>query len=72
MAFQDSLEGLIRDCAATALAHGELPPDDDPRRLAFELGAVILAADAGFVLHDDPRVLDLAREVVERRLGVSA
>lgn len=72
VAFQDALGALIRDCATTAVARGELEPDDDPERVAFELGAVILAADAGFVMRDDPGVLDLAREVVRRRLGVPA
>jgi len=28
----------------------------------------MLATDASFVLHDDPAVLDLARQVVRRRL----
>jgi hypothetical protein len=48
----------------------ELPADEDPDRLAFELNGIILAADANFVLQDNPAVLDLARQVVHRRLGV--
>jgi hypothetical protein len=35
------------------------------------VNGIILAADANFVLHDDPAVLDLARQVVHRRLGLS-
>ena len=30
----------------------------------------MLAADTNFVLHDDPAVLDLARQIVHQRLGV--
>ena len=29
-----------------------------------------LAADTNFVLHDDPAVLNLARQIVRQRLGV--
>jgi hypothetical protein len=46
----------------------ELPADDDPGLLAFELNGVILATDAD--LPDNPAVLDLARQVVHRRLGL--
>ncbi|MBV9796024.1 MAG: hypothetical protein JO016_19020 [Actinobacteria bacterium] len=35
---------------------------------ALELNGIMLATDASFVLHDDPAVLDLARQVVRRRL----
>jgi AcrR family transcriptional regulator len=69
--FQAGFVGLLRGFAATAIEQGELPADDDPARLAFELNGIILAADASFVLHDDPAVLDLARQVVRRRLGLN-
>ena len=48
------------------------PPARTLTRLAFELNGIILAADANFVLHDDPAVLDLARQVVHRRLGLGS
>lgn len=60
----------LRSFAATAIAQGELPADEDPERLAFELHAILLGADTKFVLHDDSAVLDLARQVVRRRLGL--
>ena len=60
---------LLRGFAATAIEQHELPAREDPDRLAFELNGIILAADTNFVLHDDPAVLDLARQVVHRRLG---
>ena len=62
---------LIRGFVATAIEQHELPADENPDGLAFELNGVILAADANFVLHDDAAVLDLARQVVRRRLGLS-
>jgi AcrR family transcriptional regulator len=71
-AFQARFVALIRQFAATALEQNELPASEDPDRLAFELNGMILAADASFVLHDDPAVLDLAREVVHRRLGLDS
>lgn len=69
-AIQHDFTALLELFAATALEQHELPPDEDPARLAFELHAVLLGADSKFVLHDDPAVLDLARQVVRRRLGL--
>jgi AcrR family transcriptional regulator len=72
VAFQSGFVALIRGFAATAMAREELPADEDPDRLAFELNGIILATDASFVLQDNPAVLDLARQVVRRRLGLDA
>jgi hypothetical protein len=69
--FQSQFVGLIRGFAAAAIDQHELPATDDPDRLAFEVNGIILAADASFVLHDDPAVLDLARQVVYQRLGLA-
>jgi AcrR family transcriptional regulator len=68
--FQTGFVDLLRGFAATAIEQQELPADEDPGRLAFELNGIILATDANFVLHDNPAVLDLARQVVRRRLGL--
>jgi AcrR family transcriptional regulator len=67
---QSGFVALVRGFAATALEQQELPAWEDPDRLAFELYGVMLAADANFVLHDDPTVLDLARQIVRQRLGL--
>ena len=69
-AIQSGFAALLRGFAATALEQHELPAGEDPDRLAFELHAILLAADTKFVLHDDPTVLDLARQVVHQRLGL--
>lgn len=69
-ALQSGFAALIRGFAATALDRHELPAREDPDRLAFELHGIMLAADTNFVLHDDPAVLNLARQIVHQRLGV--
>ena len=69
--FQSRFGDLIRGFAAAALARNELPDGENPDRLAFELNGILLAAHTNFVLHDDPAVLDLARQIVRQRLGVS-
>ncbi|HEV2537436.1 MAG TPA: hypothetical protein VGU21_07995 [Streptosporangiaceae bacterium] len=68
-AMQAQFGELIRGFAAVAAARNELP-GEDPGRLAFELNGIMLAADTNFVQHDDPAVLDLARQIVRQRLGV--
>jgi AcrR family transcriptional regulator len=69
-AIQSGFVALLRGFVATALEQQELPAREDPDRLAFELHAILLAADAKFVLQDDPAVLDLARQIVHQRLGL--
>src|SRR6201996_9428834 len=69
-AFQAGFAGLIRGCVITAIEQGELPSDEDPVQLTFEMNGLILATDASFVLRGAPAVLDLARQVVHRRLGL--
>jgi AcrR family transcriptional regulator len=70
VAFQKGLVSLIKGFTVTAMEQGELAATESPDQLAFELNGIILAADASFVLHDDPAVLDLAHQVVRRRLGL--
>jgi AcrR family transcriptional regulator len=69
-ALQAGFIALIRGFAATAVEQHELPAREDPDRLAFELHGIMLAADTSFVLHDDPAVLNLARQIVHQRLGL--
>jgi len=69
-AIQSDFTAQLRVFAVTALEQQELPVREDPDRLAFELHAILLAADTRFVLYDDLVVLDLARQVVHQRLGL--
>jgi AcrR family transcriptional regulator len=70
-AFQNRFAALIRQFIVTALEHRELPADEDPDALTFELNGIILAANANFVLRDDPAALTMARAIVRRRLGIT-
>ncbi|MDQ2812394.1 MAG: TetR/AcrR family transcriptional regulator [Actinomycetota bacterium] len=70
-AHQAEFGRLLRGFAATAVAQGELPGREDPDRLAFELNGIILATDTNFVLHDDPAVLTLARQIIHQRLDAA-
>ena len=56
----------------TALEQRELPDDEDPDALTFELNGSILAANTNFVLRGEPAALDMAKSVVRRRLGIAA
>jgi AcrR family transcriptional regulator len=68
-AWQSGFAALVRQFAVTAIEQQELPAREDPDQLAFELHGAMLAADTNFVLHDDPAVLNLARQIVRQRLG---
>jgi AcrR family transcriptional regulator len=70
-AFQSGFSALIRQFVVTALEQHELPADEDPDALTFELNGIILAANANFVLREDAAALDLARVIVRRRLGIA-
>ena len=69
-AVQSDFTALLRSFAATAVEQHELPANEDPDRLAFELHAILLGADIKFIMYDDPAVLDLARQVIHQRLGL--
>jgi AcrR family transcriptional regulator len=69
--FQDAFTAMVRDFVVTALEQHELPADEDADALTFELNGIILAANSNFVMHQDPAVLDVARTVVRRRLGIT-
>ena len=71
VAFQSSFIALVRQMVVRALELEELPADEDADQLTFELNGIILAANTNFALHQDPGTLDLARQVVRRRLGVT-
>ena len=70
-AFQDGFTDLIRQFAVTALEQHELPDDENPDELTFELSGIILAANTNFVLRQDLAALDMAKHIVRRRLGIT-
>ena len=70
--FQTGFTGVIRQFVVTAIERHQLPDDEDPDALAFELNGIILATNAHFVIHQDPTVLEMAKQVVRRRVGAIA
>lgn len=66
--FQRRLTQLVAELIVAAQRDGLLL-DEDPRALAFEITGQFLAASAGFTLTGDAGVLDLADEVLRRRLA---
>ncbi|MET0902332.1 MAG: TetR/AcrR family transcriptional regulator [Acidimicrobiales bacterium] len=69
-AFQRSVAGVIRQFVVSAMELGQLPDEDDADLLAFEVNGIILAANTSFVLNQQPEALEIARQVVRRRLDV--
>ena len=67
-AFQARFTELIRQCIVTAIEQRELPDSEDPDALTFELSGIILAANANFVLRQDPASLNMAKNIVRHRL----
>jgi len=71
-AFQLGFVGLIYEFALKALALGDLAQGEDLDLLVFELNGIILAANASFVMNDDPATLEMAGRAVRQRLGLHA
>jgi AcrR family transcriptional regulator len=71
-AFQSTFTALIRGLVVQAIDQHELPADEDPEALTFELNGIVLAANSSFVLRDDPKVLEMPRNLIHRRLGMPA
>ena len=53
------MTALMRQFIVTALEQHELA-DEDPESLAFELTGIMFAANANFVLREDPSAVELA------------
>ncbi|MFI6944168.1 TetR/AcrR family transcriptional regulator [Streptomyces sp. NPDC050418] len=69
---QDAWLGLIETYVQEAREAGELAADTDAAQVAFELAALMEAANAHSVLHRDIRAYDLARKGVLSRLCAAA
>lgn len=62
---------LLASEAKTAREAGDLPPETDPRQLAFELNAALMGANWAHRLLGDPAAFDRAQTVVDRLLAQS-
>jgi Tetracyclin repressor-like, C-terminal domain len=60
--------GLLERLALEATELGQLPMNTDCAQLAFELNAVLVAANTSFILQGDPAAFDRARDAVRERL----
>lgn len=65
------LELLERE-ATNARTTGDLSPDTRPDQLAFEINALLMAANWSNRLLDDPRSFQRARAAIEARLAAAA
>jgi AcrR family transcriptional regulator len=59
---------LLERLAREAVELGQLNPDADPAQLAFELKAILVAANTSFILLDDPTAFGRARHATSKRL----
>jgi AcrR family transcriptional regulator len=64
--------GVLGREAKAAVAAGELPPDTDPRQLAFELNAVFMGANWSHRLLRDPQTFTRARRAIDRLLTAAS
>jgi AcrR family transcriptional regulator len=62
---------LLERSATDARRRGQLPEDADPAQLAFELNALVVAANTAYVLHGDRTGLERAARAIEDRLGAA-
>jgi hypothetical protein len=63
---------LLERQARDAQELGELWAEMDPAQLAFELEALLVAANTTFVLHGDDTAFQRARTAIRQRLGLPA
>jgi AcrR family transcriptional regulator len=63
---------LLERQAAVAQAAGDIPPTPAPDLLAFEIDAILAAANIARNLGDDPAPLAIARKLIALRLGGAA
>ena len=64
--------GMLERLVTEAQELGELTPETDPAQLAFELNALVVAANTAFVLHADPAGLERAERAVDRVISAAS
>jgi AcrR family transcriptional regulator len=68
---RDWIDYLARE-GREAQRLGQLPENEDPAQLAFELYSLVMGANWSFQLAGDPAVFDRARRAMGKRLDVAA
>jgi len=71
-AYQSEWIALLTAAANDAAARRQLRDDIDIPLLVLELDAVVVAANTGFILHDDPTVIDRARAAAAHLIDAAA
>ncbi len=62
---------LLTAAAEQAKSRGQLGSDTDVAVLVFELNALVISANTGFILQDDPAIISRARAAVARVLAAA-
>ena len=62
---------LLEQQAREAQELGELAADLDPAQLAFELEALLVAANTTYILFEDSTAFERARSAIRQRLGLA-
>jgi AcrR family transcriptional regulator len=61
--------GALEDAVSGAQAAGEIDAAEDPEQLAFEIDAMLLMANAAYVMDPSPEALDRGRRGIARLIG---
>jgi AcrR family transcriptional regulator len=67
--FHQGWMSLLERLVVEARDAGELDPATDAGQLAFELNAMLLGANSGYLLEGDPAVFEIARRGIARLLA---
>ena len=62
--------GALEEAVAGAQAAGEIDPAEDAQQLAFEIDAMLLMANAAYVMEPSPEVLERGRRGVAKLIGL--
>lgn len=62
----------LRIAVGKAIDEGDLKSSIDPEQLAFEINAMLMAANFDFQLHDDEKAFDRAKKGIDRLLQGAA
>jgi hypothetical protein len=58
--------GLLTDLVREAQKAGRVNRKEDPAQVAFELNAILVAANGGYILQRDAAIFARAREAISR------
>ena len=68
---QRDWNSVLTNAADDAMSRGQLWADTDVAVLVFELNALVIAANTGFILQDDPAIIARARAAIIRVLAAA-